>query len=345
MDSLYNLLPPEGGKLTNQSNITSCPDGIQWIYAVMGDCCITVREQISAYLGIASIFLWGFVGIPQMCKNICHIAGMVGLSVFLILQWVGGDLANLIGCILTRQNNFQIILAVYFIVMDIFLLVQYMHYLCWKHRKRLRESEGNIQPSPKVLLCLMGLFVFTTTLWNQTFAALSKEITGLHDDYLVAGHTSRSLLFASSDPAEFVGDKPIFWNDTRNVIGYCIGIISAIFYSGSRVSQIYKNVRAQSTEGLAFLTFTVAVFGNLTYGGQIIILDFSGDYVLEKLPWLLGSFGVVLLDCCILFQFMYYKQRDEIKTEEHQSLLTGEYIINADDNSQDEQGEENPCIN
>lgn len=47
-------------------------------------------------------------GNSQMCKNFCHIDGMAGLSFLLILQWVGGDLANLTGCLLTRQNNFQV---------------------------------------------------------------------------------------------------------------------------------------------------------------------------------------------------------------------------------------------
>ncbi|KAH9499432.1 hypothetical protein Btru_003476 [Bulinus truncatus] len=315
------------------SNNTTCTNGIQWIYSITGDCCVTVREQVSAYLGIASVVLWGFVGIPQLCKNMCHIAGMVGLSIFLILQWVGGDLTNLIGCILTKQNNFQILLAAYFIVMDAFLLLQYLHFICWKYQNK-KNSLGNIQSSTKTVMCLMGFFIITTTLIHNHLGFTSLDVTVKYESQI--SHKTRTLLFSVSDASE----ETLFWKNPRNIVGYCLGVVSALFYLGSRVSQIYKNVKAQSTAGLSFLTFTLAILGNLTYGGQIIILDWSRDYVIEKMPWLLGSFGVVLLDCCILLHFVYYKKKVHNKTEEQESLLTGEYLINADDNAVDSESTE-----
>lgn len=48
----------------------------------------------------------------------------------------------------------------------------------------------------------------------------------------------------------------------------------------------------------------------------------------------------------ILIQFVYYRKNNQIRTAEEEALLTGEYIINADDdNSQDEQDENQQDIN
>lgn len=64
MDGQYNLSLLKLNIPDNQTNGTDCVDGVQWIYAVMGECCITAREQTSAYLGVASLVLWGLVGFP-----------------------------------------------------------------------------------------------------------------------------------------------------------------------------------------------------------------------------------------------------------------------------------------
>ncbi|XP_055864198.1 lysosomal amino acid transporter 1 homolog [Biomphalaria glabrata] len=337
MDNINIVLHSGNNGSTNQSNSSACVDGIQWIFSITGDCCVTTREQVSAYLGLASICLWSFVGIPQLCKNMCHLAGMVGLSVLLILQWVGGDLTNLIGCILTKQNKFQVFLAIYFVVLDVFLLLQYVYYICWRKQNR---NKGNIPPSPKLAMCLMGIFVMSTTLIHNHLGSTSSYDVKV--DY--ESHLHRQTRTLLSLPSDKPGGN-LFWQDPKNIIGYCLGVVSALFYLGSRVSQIYSNVRAQSTAGLSFLTFILAILGNLTYGGQIIILDWSRDYVVERLPWLLGSFGVVLLDCGILVQFTRYKHNVLMITEEQESLLTREYLINADDTVDESERVENTNSN
>ena len=48
----------------NISNITGCPDGVQWIYNVIGDCDVTPRQIASSYVGMASILAWMMVSLP-----------------------------------------------------------------------------------------------------------------------------------------------------------------------------------------------------------------------------------------------------------------------------------------
>ena len=56
--------PLNGGLASNSSNSSGCPDGVQWVWKVIGDCVVTTNEQISAYMGIASIAFWMMVSIP-----------------------------------------------------------------------------------------------------------------------------------------------------------------------------------------------------------------------------------------------------------------------------------------
>lgn len=49
------------------------------------------------------------------------------------------------------------------------------------------------------------------------------------------------------------------------------------------------------------MMFVLAVFGNLTYGGAILIRDLDGVFIVRHLPWLVGSLGVIALDVSVSF--------------------------------------------
>lgn len=51
-----------------------------------------------------------------------------------------------------------------------------------------------------------------------------------------------------------------------------------------------------STEGLCLGLFCMAVLGNTSYGLQIFLTSLYPTYLLESLPWLAGSLGVLGLD-------------------------------------------------
>lgn len=42
--------------------------------------------------------------------------------------------------------------------------------------------------------------------------------------------------------------------------------------------------------------FSMAVTGNISYGIQILLTSTEKNYLIRATPWLVGSFGVVLLD-------------------------------------------------
>ncbi|WWC69377.1 uncharacterized protein I206_103316 [Kwoniella pini CBS 10737] len=96
-----------------------------------------------------------------------------------------------------------------------------------------------------------------------------------------------------------------------------IGRISAWactnLYLASRLPQIWKNFQRKSVEGLSILLFAMAFMGNVTYVASILLNpagngdpDESSHYLLEALPYLLGSGGTLLFDMTIMIQSVIY---------------------------------------
>lgn len=57
--------------------------------------------------------------------------------------------------------------------------------------------------------------------------------------------------------------------------------------------------KRQSTDGLSLLMFLLAILGNITYGLSILVRSVEVDWLIQHLPWLVGSLGVVLLDISV----------------------------------------------
>lgn len=70
---------------------------------------------------------------PQIYKNY-QLQSASGLSIFFLGEWLLGDLTNLLGAILTRQAAWQVVVAGYYVFVDIGLVSQYFWYT---HRKSL----------------------------------------------------------------------------------------------------------------------------------------------------------------------------------------------------------------
>ncbi|AQK89385.1 PQ-loop repeat family protein / transmembrane family protein [Zea mays] len=71
-------------------------------------------------------------------------------------------------------------------------------------------------------------------------------------------------------------------------------------------------------QGLNPLMFTFALLGNSTYVGSILVNSLDWSKLRPNLPWLVESGGCVLLDSCIILQFLYfhYRKRRE-PSDEH----------------------------
>ena len=90
-------------------------------------CVPTSLAFLSTVLGIFSIISWLFAQIPQIYKNY-QLKSASGLSIWFLVIWLLGDVSNLLGAILTKQAGWQIVVAGYYVFMDVLMDFQYFWY-------------------------------------------------------------------------------------------------------------------------------------------------------------------------------------------------------------------------
>ncbi|XRB01113.1 lysosomal amino acid transporter [Pycnococcus provasolii] len=111
----------DGGCLCLSGSIT-------WLQDFFETCIYSHEELLGFYVGLLSIALWSVAQIPQFLENQAN-RSSDALSVWFLLQWLLGDSANLLGCLLTgTQQPTETYTAVYFILADLMMLGQYTYY-------------------------------------------------------------------------------------------------------------------------------------------------------------------------------------------------------------------------
>lgn len=94
---------------------------------LFGDCVWTPAEYASFITGMLSIGFWLVAQFPQLILS-WQLGRVDALSKTLLLAWIIGDAANIIGCYLTSQLQTQLFTAWYFFIMDALTLAQYIYY-------------------------------------------------------------------------------------------------------------------------------------------------------------------------------------------------------------------------
>lgn len=105
------------------------------------DTCVpTPLALLSTALGILSILSWLFAQLPQIFKNY-SLKSASGLSIYFLAEWLLGDATNLVGALLTKQAAWQVVVAGYYVTVDVALVCQYFWY-CHVRPWR-QETVGN----------------------------------------------------------------------------------------------------------------------------------------------------------------------------------------------------------
>ncbi|KAK6903023.1 hypothetical protein I203_108284 [Kwoniella mangroviensis CBS 8507] len=99
----------------------------------------------------------------------------------------------------------------------------------------------------------------------------------------------------------------------QRIVGRVSAWACTTLYLASRLPQIWKNFQRKSVEGLSILLFVMAFMGNVTYVSSILLNpagggdpNEAGHYLLEALPYLLGSGGTLIFDMTIMIQSVIY---------------------------------------
>lgn len=97
------------------------------VSATFDTCVPTALAFLSTLLGIFSIVSWLFAQLPQIFKNYT-LKSASGLSIYFLTEWLLGDATNLFGALLTRQATWQVVVAAYYVTVDLALVCQYIWY-------------------------------------------------------------------------------------------------------------------------------------------------------------------------------------------------------------------------
>ncbi|KAI9497352.1 PQ loop repeat-domain-containing protein [Zychaea mexicana] len=282
---------------------------IYWINLIFGDCVYSTQEAISVLLGYLSIVCWLNAQLPQVIENY-KIASVDSLSINFLTIWLAGDAANLIGCILTHQLPFQRYLGIYFVFIDVALLVQWIYYTHKNNKRSRSRNRKNTtddplsrvfqHPSARTPLLIDGKSLedelapcsassspskwytlndtanssdTTLTNSNRTKTLMVIMLLGFRLTTSSSGSSNlvtTTLTAAAAAAAADSNDGVLAVQDNALVIGRIFAWVCTTLYLLSRIPQIHKNFKRKSIDGLSPTLFICAACGNLTYTASIL---------------------------------------------------------------------------
>ena len=121
--------------------------------------------------------------------------------------------------------------AIYYVGMDLSIIIQYMYYDI-KNRRIANGADLNDSQTSTLLPSIAG---------------------------------SATLVYAATGSSAF----KLMGENKAQLAGYIIGLLSTVFYLGSRLPQIIMNFKRGKTEGVSYLTFLLAVIANFAYAFSV----------------------------------------------------------------------------
>ncbi|KAK5994947.1 putative vacuolar amino acid transporter YPQ3 [Cladobotryum mycophilum] len=285
---------------------------------------------ISGIFGSISMAAWLCVILPQMVVNYRN-KSAEALSVPFLIVWMLGDATNLIGGLLTNIAPTAIILAMYFCVSDVMIISQTIYYNTVNARRaeELRAAAEAAESSEEApLLARRNTSPHRRADDEPASKGQEAEAEGPVTTPWTQNALALSAVYAAGILGWFISYKAGAWQGVEHdmlksqedntplseQIGMIIGYISAVCYLFARIPQIIKNYKSKSCQGLAILFFMLSSTANLTYAVSIVSFSQDKKYLVNIVPWLLGSLGTVSEDIIIFFQFHYYSTNRRSQT-------------------------------
>ncbi|CDO92824.1 unnamed protein product [Kluyveromyces dobzhanskii CBS 2104] len=295
-------------------------------------------QTVSGITGSISIACWIIVFVPQIYENFYR-KSAEGLSLMFVVLWLAGDIFNLLGAMLQHLLPTMIILAAYYTIADIILLIQCLFY----------GQDGPVDPvhlspaNPMNENVLQDVFherqpLLTGQAHNErnvyveapssasetTSLSAKKSAEGAFKSQLLNFVIVFSVILAGflswyisyiKNPHQKEPELDLHMNWLAQSFGY----LSAVLYLGSRVPQILLNFQRKSCEGVSFLFFLFACLGNTTFIVSVLSISVAPRYLLVNASWLIGSSGTLIMDFIIFIQFFIYNNDADQSTN---NLLT-----------------------
>ncbi|KAI5812570.1 vacuolar membrane PQ loop repeat protein [Pyronema omphalodes] len=310
---------------------------------------LTVSEALSGIAGSISLVSWIVLLLPQLIENYKN-GRADALSLAFIAAWFLGDVANLIGAIWGNLLPTVIAIAIYFCFSDMLLLGQCLYYNSLTSKENSASPSSSPIDTPQITIRRptqdlsseqdplipdyerrrnsaasrrssiilerqrkdsLSLALKDTT--NTKLSPATKEVLSILG-VIAAGTVGWALAYYSG--AWSVKDDPESGREMP-MGAKLLGYLSAVLYLAARVPQIVKNARERSCEGLSRLFFLLSLLGNITYGAGILLHSSEKEYVMDNLPWLMGSLGTMAEDIIIFIQFRIYSKHNQQNQQNH----------------------------
>jgi uncharacterized protein with PQ loop repeat len=242
-----------------------------------------------------------------------------------------GDVANFIGCVITGQLPFQIILSIYFTIIDTILCLQWLYYVKYTNNSIRRWFDGEndelkpIEPTRDNELIQETIYTTYSTGGGKEINEQSsllgtspqpkKYVTMLLVfGFITFNMSSPSDLFTVNDTMSIAAKSTVEEGNTIWV-GRFFAWLCTFLYLSSRLPQIYQNFRRRSVEGLSMALFFFAAMGNLTY----VLSIFTNPHatrvkMLEAVPYIIGSAGTLMFDATIFAQYALFNKNKKEDT-------------------------------
>ncbi|KAF8421925.1 vacuolar membrane PQ loop repeat protein [Tirmania nivea] len=298
---------------------------------------LSTREALSGISGSISLASWILLLVPQLIENFRN-GNAEGISTAFLLTWLVGDIANLVGSIWANLLPTVVTLALYYCFADFVLLSQVLYYNQLSRRRNVMETERRhsheqrhhvdtaVPTDPtQPLLPRRGSMSTQSIMYRRQSASRRRDsLSALIERKPSIRMVTRNMLaiFCTcllGSLGWFIAWKSGAWkvrDETRNkdpqeIGAQILGYISAVLYLGARIPQIIQNHQKKSCEGLSMLFFMLSLLGNFSYGAGILFHSTERDYVIDNLPWLIGSLGTMAEDGIIFYQFRIYRTEGE----------------------------------
>ncbi|RIA85025.1 PQ loop repeat-domain-containing protein [Glomus cerebriforme] len=247
------------------------------------------NEILSIVAGYISIASWVVVLLPQIWTNYKRKSGD-SLSLPFLYIWAVGDLLNLTGAALQGLLKTMIILAVYYVLTDIIIILQVYYY-----RSRRIPIDEDVEETIPLINDNPPTPESRRQAIIKQFLSIFISLVGVCLTGVIA------YVISSRNRSQKVNNYK-----TLDVWPQIFGWVSAFLYLGARIPQIIQNYKNKSTEGLSLAMFCFCVLGNISYSLSIILNSTDPEVLLINLAWIVGSGGTLIFDFIIFIQFYIY---------------------------------------
>ncbi|CAL6067488.1 Seven_transmembrane protein 1 [Hexamita inflata] len=269
----------------------------KFISGVFQECVSGTIGVVSFIFGWISICCWIVSFLPQI-RITFLMKRSEALSPAYISCLVLGDLFNLVSCFLLNQLFTQQILSVIFVFFDAIFIFQHFYYLKKSHQTESLSTKFRISES--VIYTLLVILVVNNVLWG-----------GFHSQF---GLNLQELTYdVCKVPAE------LSTKSTRYIVGNVMAYGSLPMYLASRPGQIMKNHKRKSAVGLSVGMFLTTISANIAQLTSLFAMSQSSSYMIQKIPYILGSSLPAMCDGIIVFQWFRFSKIDRFKNAEVQT--------------------------